>query len=155
MAPSFEELIYDFSLKMRLLKATQESVTGDEGVSEREILLMEILAERGKTTISTLASALPIVSESTISTDITRLWRAKELVTKNVSDRDQRITTTELTPKGKQLLDWIKTKRAERSATLLRAIGITAKEREVCERILTRAVQYLDTQLTALSENQT
>jgi DNA-binding MarR family transcriptional regulator len=138
------KLIDDLGLRMRLLRAAQEDSSRTEDLSERDILLLELLSNRGTMTVSEIAAACPHVSESTISTNITKLWRNRKLVTKTINPDNQRVTFVELTEKGRDLLRIIKQQRGERLAALFRAMEFSDGERDVMERVIARAITYFD-----------
>ena len=95
-------------------------------------------------TISQIAQAYPTISDSTISTNITRLWRDNKMVTKTISPENQRTTIVELTDEGKKAIELIMQQRAERYQTLFTAINVTDDEKEVFTKILMRAVAFFD-----------
>ena len=138
------KLIDELGLRMRLMRAQQENGAEMAELSERDILLLELLDGRGRMTVSEIAAAYPHVSESTISTDITHLWRNRKLVSKTINPDNQRVTFVELTDKGKESLTLVRQQRTERLTTLFRAMEFTDEEREVMERVTSRAVAYFD-----------
>jgi len=142
MGPDLEKVIHEISLRMRLLRSRQED-TGSESLTDREIMLLELLDEHGKMTVSQIAVSYPGVSESTISTGVTKLWRDK-LVSKTINPENQRVTIVALTEKGKKTLAVVKRQRAERFNALFHAIETTDDEKQVFLRVLTRAIAYFD-----------
>ncbi len=110
-------------------------------------MILGLLNERGKMTVSQIAAADPNVSDSTISTTITKLWRDKQMVSKTISPENQRTTIVELTDKGKKAIELINQQRAERFKTLFKAIEVTDEEREVFIRVLNRATAFFDKHL--------
>jgi len=142
VGPDLERAIDEISLRMRLLRARQEE-TDSESLTEREIMLLELIEGHGKMTVSQIAVSYPGVSESTISTGVTKLWRDK-LVSKTINPENQRITIVALTEKGKKALGVVKRQRAERFNTLFHAIETTDDEKQVFLRVLTRAIAYFD-----------
>jgi DNA-binding MarR family transcriptional regulator len=144
MGPDLTKAIHEISLRMRLLRAVQEEKSSAEGLTERDVIILELLNERGKMTISQIAQAYPAISDSTISTNITRLWRDDKMVSKTISPENQRTTIVELTEKGKKAIELIKAQRAERYQTLFNAINVTSDEKVVFTRILTRAIAFFD-----------
>jgi DNA-binding MarR family transcriptional regulator len=144
MPQELGKLMDELGLRMRLLRASQENGAQIGELSERDILLLEMLDGHGRMTVSKIAAAYPHVSESTISTDITKLWREKGLVSKAINPDNQRVTFVEMTEKGREMLRVIKQQRSERIATLFRAMGFTDEEREVMKRLTARAITYFD-----------
>ena len=140
------KLIEELGFRMRLLRASQEANQKTEGLGERDILLLELLHDRGQMTVSQIAGLCPSVSESTISTNISKLWRQK-FVTKNINPENQRIVFVALTAKGIETIDSFKKMRAQRMATLFQAMGMSDEERQVLERVFTRATAFFDSYL--------
>jgi DNA-binding MarR family transcriptional regulator len=138
------KLIDDLGMRMRLMRAVQENGGEIAELSERDILLLELLDSRGRMTVSEIMAAYPHVSESTISTNITRLWRDRKLVYKAINPDNQRVTFVEITEKGKEMLKGVRQLRAERLAALFRGMNFTDEERQVMERLTSRAVEYFD-----------
>ena len=94
--------------------------------------------------VSEIASAYPEVSESTISTTVTRLWRDKGLVSKTISPANQRVTIVQLTDMGKVALETAMKQRTQRMNALFLAIQVTDEEKEVLVRVINRATNYFD-----------
>jgi DNA-binding MarR family transcriptional regulator len=138
------KLLDDLSMRMRLMRAAQEGTSKTEDLGERDILLLELLNSRGQMAVSEISAAYPNVSESTISTNITKLWKNRKLVSKMINPENQRMTFVDLTDKGRQLLNVIKQQRAERMATLFRAMEFSEAEREMMERVIARAIKFFD-----------
>jgi DNA-binding MarR family transcriptional regulator len=144
MALDLEKAVLELNGQMRLLKASQEDGSNSEGLSERDILLLELLSSKGRMSVSQLAAAFGKVSGSTISTSITRLWREKKMVSKAISPENQRVTMVELTDKGRKSLEAIRQQQSERFKALFRAIDVNDGEREVFVRILKRAIKFFN-----------
>ena len=147
MRPDLEKGIHEISLRMRLLRALQEESSRTEALSERDTMLLELLNERGRMTVSEIAAAYPDVSSSTVSTAITKLWRDRGLVSKTINPENQRVTVVELTEKGQIALELVKQQRGERFRTLFHAINVTDDEQEVLIRVLNRAIGFFDKHL--------
>lgn len=147
MGPDLEKAILELSLKMRLLKAVQEENSPSENLTERDIMILQLLNERGKMSVSQIAAADPNASDSTISTNITKLWRDRNLVSKTISPKNQRTTIVELTEKGKKEIEIINKQRAERFNTLFHAINVTDDEKQVLLKIVKRAIPFFDKHL--------
>lgn len=143
MGPGLEKAILELSLRMRLLRAMQE----DTALSERDIMILEVLNQQGVMTVSRITAAIPAVSDSTISTTITKLWRDKKMVTKTISPENQRSTIVELTEKGKKAIEVLNKQRAERFKTLFQAIEVTDDEKQVFLNVLNRAIPFFDKHL--------
>jgi DNA-binding MarR family transcriptional regulator len=144
MGPDLEKAILEISLKMRLLKAMQEDESPSENLTERDVMILQLLNDQGKMTVSQIAAANPNISDSTISTNITKLWREKQMVSKTISPENQRTTIVELTDKGKKAIEIINKQRAERFRTLFHALEVTDGEKDVLLKILNRAIPFFD-----------
>lgn len=144
MPEELGKLIDELGMKMRLLRAAQEGQSHVEDLSERDILLLELLSSRGRMTVSEISGSYPNVSESTISTDITKLWRNRKLVSKTINPDNQRVTFVDLTDKGRELLSVVKKQRGERIAALFRAMEFADGEQEVMTRVFARAIAHFD-----------
>ena len=144
MGPDLEKGIHEISLRMRLIRAMQEEKSHSEDLTERDVMILELLNEQGRMTVSQIAAADPNVSDSTISTNVTKLWRDKKMVSKTISPENQRITVVELTDKGKKAVELVNKQRAERFQALFEAIKVSDDEKQVLIRILNRANAFFD-----------
>jgi DNA-binding MarR family transcriptional regulator len=147
MRPELAKVIRDLAFRMRLLKASQEEQVGRQYLTERELFILELLSENGPMSVSQLSLADAGASDSTISSTITRLWRAKRLVTKTISPENQRTTMIGLTNKGKKIIEVLNEQRNERFQTFLEAIDLTDDEEEVMLNVFCRAINFLDERL--------
>ena len=147
MGPDLEKAIQEISLRMRLIKAMQEEKSSSDSLSEREAMILALLNERSRMTISQIAAADPNISDSTVSTTITKLWRNKKMVSKTISPENQRTTIVELTDKGRKAIEIFNKQRAERFNTLFHAIKVTEEEKQVMLRVLGRAIAFFDKHL--------
>lgn len=137
-------VILGLSRRMLTLKAIQEDQASEGAVGERELMILSLLKEKGIVSVSEIAEAVPNVSYSTISTDITKLWRDQKMVTKTIDPDNQRVTLVELTEKGVKALETIQKKRNERMQQLYEALNTTKDEEEVIIRVSNRAINYFD-----------
>jgi len=136
--------IMGLSRRMWTLKATQEDLAAEGAVGDRELMILGLLKEKGTMSVSEVAEAVPNISYSTISTDISKLWRDKKMVTKTIDPDNQRVTLVELTEKGAKALELIQKKRDERMNQLYEALNTTKNEEEVIIRVSERATKYFD-----------
>jgi DNA-binding MarR family transcriptional regulator len=146
MGPELKKAIQDLSLRMRLIRAAQES-DAQSSLTEREALILQQLLEREEMTVSEIAQSWPNVSESTVSMTLTRLWRQKGLVSKTIKPDNQRVTLVKLTDKGRQTIQKHLEQQTERFNALFHAIKVTQEEKDVLIRICTRASEFLDAYL--------
>lgn len=149
MSPELIKSIMGLTRKMLTMKALQENSDSDQGIGERELMILNLLREKGRTSVSEISTAVPSVSYSTISTDITRLWRHEKLVTKTIDPENQRVTLVELTDKGKKVAEELQNKRDDRMARLYEAMDPTSEEEKVIIRVCDRATHYFDGLLSA------
>jgi len=143
MVPKLASLIEELSARMRRLKAMQEEQLSSEHLTERDVLILGLLHERGRMTVSQIAAAEANASDSTISTNITKLWRDK-IVSKTFDPADQRTTIIELTDKGRGKIETVNKQRAERYRKLFEAINVTDDEKMVLMKVLSRAIDFFD-----------
>lgn len=144
MGPELMKAIMGLSRRMLTLKATQEDQESEGAVGERELMILDLLKEKGVVSVSEIAEAIPSVSYSTISTDITRLWRDKKMVDKSIDPENQRVTLVELTEKGHKAVEFMQQKRNERMNQLYKAMNTTREEEEVIIRVSNRAINHFD-----------
>ena len=147
MGQDLENAIQELSLRMRLLKVIQEDKSHSDELADRDVMILGLLNSRGKMTVSQIAAADANASDSTISTNITKLWRNKKMVSKTISPESQRVTIIELTDKGKKAFETVMKQRAERFKSLFKAIQVTDDEKQVLIDVCTRAVKFMDTHL--------
>jgi len=146
---SLEQAIYEVSLRMRLAKAIQDFRTnsGTEKLTEREVLLLELLSEREGMSVLEVAAFFPGTADSTISAALMRLWKEHGLISKGIDMENPRARVVALSEKGRKALQGIKRNSESRYGLLLEAISVTPKERTVLESVLERALNYIDQRL--------
>ncbi len=147
METGLKEVMRDLTFRMRLLKANQEEQVGQACLTERELLILELLSEHGPMSVSQLSLADGDASGSTISSTITRLWRDRKLVTKTISPENQRTTMIGLTDKGRKIVGTANKQRNERFQTFIEAINLTEEEEEIMLNVFRRAIKFLDERL--------
>jgi DNA-binding MarR family transcriptional regulator len=140
-----ETMIYDMAFRVRLYiasKLSEEKRIND--LSERETLILELIGTKRSMSISEIGNFYPRVSNSTISTTITKLWKDKKLVDKKILPENQRITTVNLTAKGRTVLSQIKKKQAVVFNTVAASLGLSDEQSESFRYILKHAIGYFD-----------
>ena len=144
MGKSTESLIYDMAFRVRLYMAskTSEQKVGD--LTDRESLIIELLGMKGSLSISEIGNLYPAVSNSTISTTITKLWKDKKLVDKKILPENQRVTTVSLTEKGQQVLLEIKRTQADVFSTIAVSLGLSPDQVDYFHDILKNAISFFD-----------
>ena len=119
-----------------------EQKVGD--LTDRESLIIELIGMKGNMSISEIGSLYPAVSNSTISTTITKLWKDKKLVDKRILPENQRVTTVTLTDKGRQILKEIKRTQADVFSTISVSLGLSPDQVEYFHDILKNAIRFFD-----------
>ena len=141
MAEVTENMIYEMAFRVRLYIASRLSEDRRlNDLSEREALLLELIGTMGSLSISEIGNFYPKVSSSTISTTITRLWKDKKLVDKRILPENQRITTVNLTDKGRAVLEQIKQNQSDVFKTVATSLGLSVKQSESFQNILEHAI---------------
>ena len=141
MAEVTETMIYEMAFRVRLYiasKLSEDKRLND--LSEREALLLELVGTVGCLSISEIGNFYPKVSSSTISTTITKLWKDKKLVDKKILPENQRITTVNLTEKGRSVLEQIKQNQSDVFKTVASSLGLSVKQNESFQNILEHAI---------------
>ena len=140
-----EMMIYDMAFRVRLFIASnlsEEKQAND--LSDRETLLLELIDTKGSMSISEISNFYPRVSNSTISTTITKLWKDKKLVDKRILPENQRVTTVSLTEKGRNVLEEIKRTQAEVFGTVTVSLGLSPDQVGYFQEILENAIGFFD-----------
>lgn len=144
MKNNTEKLIYDMAFRVRLYIASKVSEQKVGDLTDRETLIMELVGMKGDMSISEIGSLYPTVSNSTISTTITKLWKDKKLVDKRIVPENQRVTTVSLTEKGKKVLEEIKRTQSEVFSTVTVSLGLSPDQVEYFQEILVNAISFFD-----------
>ncbi len=139
-----ESLIYDMAFRVRLYIASKISENKVGDLTDRESLIIELIGMKGSMSISEIGSLYPTVSNSTISTTITKLWKDKQLVDKRILPENQRVTTVSLTEKGKKVLEEIKRTQSEVFSTVTVSLGLSPDQVEYFQEILENAITFFD-----------
>jgi DNA-binding MarR family transcriptional regulator len=144
MKNNTEKLIYDMAFRVRLYIASKISEQKVGDLTDRETLILELVGMKGNMSISEIGSLYPTVSNSTISTTITKLWKDKKLVDKRIVPENQRVTTVSLTEKGKKVLEEIKRTQAEVFSTVTVSLGLSPDQVKYFQEILVNAIGFFD-----------
>ena len=140
-----EMMIYDMAFRVRLFiasKLSEEKRATD--LSDREALLLELIGTKGLMSISEISNFYPKVSNSTISTTVTKLWKEKKLVDKHILPENQRITTVSLTGTGRARLEQIKKSQSDVFTTVADSLDLTAEQNESFHRVLKNSIGFFD-----------
>jgi len=144
MKKNTENLIYDMAFRVRLYIASKISEQKVGDLTDRETLILELVGMKGNMSISEIGGLYPTVSNSTISTTITRLWKDKKLVDKRILPENQRVTTVSLTEKGQKVLEEIKRTQSEVFSTVTVSLGLSPDQVEYFQEILENAISFFD-----------
>jgi DNA-binding MarR family transcriptional regulator len=131
-----------FRVRLYIASKISEHKVGD--LTDRETLILELVGMKGNMSISEIGSLYPTVSNSTISTTITRLWKDKKLVDKRIVPENQRVTTVSLTEKGKKVLEEVKRTQSEVFSTVTVSLGLSPDQVEYFQQILVNAIGFFD-----------
>ena len=144
MKNNTEKLIYDMAFRVRLYIASKVSEQKVGDLTDRETLILELVGMKGNMSISEIGSLYPTVSNSTISTTITKLWKDKKLVDKKILPENQRVTTVSLTEKGKKVLEEVKRTQSEVFSTVTVSLGLSPDQVVYFQEILENAIGFFD-----------
>lgn len=144
MGKSTETLLYDMAFRVRLYMASKVSEQKVADLTDRESLIIEMLGMKGSMSISEIGSLYPAVSNSTISTTITKLWKDKKIVDKKILPENQRVTTVTLTERGEQVLEEIKRTQAGVYSTIAVSFGLSPDQVDSFHDILKNAINFFD-----------
>ena len=144
MSKSIESLIYDMAFRVRLYMASKISEQKVGDLTDRESLIIELVGMKGHMSISEISSLYPSVSNSTISTTITKLWKDKKLVDKRILPENQRVTTVTLTEKGERILKEIKHTQADVFGAISESLGLSPDQAESFQDIIKNAIKFFD-----------
>lgn len=144
MGMTTESLIYDMAFRVRLYMASKVSEQKVGDLTDRESLIIELIGMKGNMSISEIGGLYPAVSNSTISTTITKLWKDKKLVDKRILPENQRVTTVTLTDKGRQILKEIKRNQSDVFSTISVSLGLSPDQVEYFHDILKNAIRFFD-----------
>ena len=139
-----ESLIYDMVLRVRLYIASKISEKKVGDLTDRESLIIELIGMKGNMSISEIGSLYPSVSNSTISTTITKLWKDKQLVDKRILPENQRVTTVTLTEKGQKILAEIRRAQSDVFSTVAISLGLSPDQVENFQEIIEQAIGFFD-----------
>jgi DNA-binding MarR family transcriptional regulator len=140
-------LLYELSLRVRVLRASQESTEDkSSALTRREELLLEIIGLRVQSSVSSIRASYPSVTLSSISSSITELWK-KKLVEKHVNPDDQRLTMITLSEKGKAVLTSIRKSQKIMLGKVTESLNLTEEQEALVKDLLIQSINYFDQHL--------
>jgi DNA-binding MarR family transcriptional regulator len=130
----------------RLNKAHKIAGQVGQKLSVREIFILELLKMKGRITIMEMAKLVretggENVADSTISTDLMKLWREDKLIAKCLDSENPRQRLITLTLAGETLVDELKKQRALSLGNLLDALVLSPQEVDLLNRVISRATK--------------
>lgn len=146
MSKNIETLTYEISLRVRLFMASKGG-NNIADLTHRERLLLELIGMRENMSISEISKLCPTVSNSTISTTITRLWKERKLVEKRILPENQRITTVSLTEQGRRVLSSIKEAESEVYKTIAESLGLSPEDDVLFKAFIENAITFFNQKL--------
>jgi DNA-binding MarR family transcriptional regulator len=144
---NIETLMYEIGLRARLFRTSKGAGNHVVVLTQRERLLVELIGMRDNMSISEISRLFPTVSNSTISTTITRLWKDRRLVEKRILPENQRITNVSLTVKGRRVLNAIKVGESEVYKKIAESLELSPEQDEYFKAIIEIAIIYFNHQL--------
>ena len=144
MKKQTESLIYDMAFRVLLYIASKISENKVGDLTDLESLIIELIGMKGSMSISEIGSLYPTVSNSTISTTITKLWKDRKLVDKTILPENQRVTTVTLTEKGQKILSEIRRTQSDVFSTVTVSLGLSPDQVEAFQDILEHAIGFFD-----------
>jgi DNA-binding MarR family transcriptional regulator len=154
MKKNTELLIYDMAFRVRLYIASKISEKKVGDLTDRESLIIELIGMKGNMSISEIGSLYPSVSNSTISTTITKLWKDKRLVDKRILPENQRVTTVALTEKGQKILSEIRRTQSDVFSTVTISLGLSPDQVGSFQEIIEHAIGFFDKTLGLKFDNE-
>ncbi len=143
MADSLEQRMYDVSLRTMVLRQLQPLAKGARDLTERDVLILELLGFQGRQCVSNIARLFPKASKATVSVNLTKLWRAGKIA-KTIDPANQRMTWIKLTPGGRKALGEVQRQRKAHMATLAGMLRLSAAERATFEKIMGMLIAQAD-----------
>jgi len=148
MSENIAALMYETNLRVRLFR-TSTGAAGKHVVAltQRERLLVELIGMRDSMSISEISQLCPTISNSSISTIITRLWKDKKLVEKKILPENQRITNVSLTTEGRRVLNSIKVWESEVYKRIGESLGLSPEQDEYFKAVIEIAIIFFNHKL--------
>ena len=147
--------ISQLSVKMRLLKAYYGAGSDAGELNDRQVLILEILANQGPMSVTDLAKRFRGVAQSTISADMKALrLPGKGLVEIQLGQQDMRKHMVTLTESGQQKVKDIRHAQADTYAPLAEALPKDVEKAQVVEDVVNNAIRLVDEVLASLDDDQ-
>jgi DNA-binding MarR family transcriptional regulator len=147
MSENIAALMYETNLRDRLFRTSNGAGKHIVALTQRERLLVELIGMRDNMSISEISQLCPTVSNSTISTTITRLWKDRKLVEKKILPENQRITNVSLTAEGRRVLNAIKVYESEVYKNIAESLGLSPEKDEYFKEVIEIAIIFFNQKL--------
>ena len=147
MTKNIETLIYEISLRIRIFMTSKGARNRVADLTDRECLLLELIGMRENMSISEISKLCPTVSNSTISTTITGLWKNRKLVDKKILPENQRITIVSLTAQGRHVLNEIKKSQSEVYKTIAQSLNLSPEQADYFKAFIENAIGFFNKKL--------
>lgn len=143
------------SVKMRMLKAFLGTDSDAAELNDRQVLILETLADHGPLSVTDLAKRFSGVAQSTISSYV-KTWRSPEqrLVEIQLDQQDIRKHMVVLTEIGKQKVNDIRQQREEAYIPLAKALPKDPEKAKVIEEVVNDAIQLVEKKLMSLNKDK-
>jgi DNA-binding MarR family transcriptional regulator len=135
--------IRKLSVKMRILRARIGGDSDTAKLNDRQLLILEMLADRKQLSVSAICLCFKNVGQSTVSTDV-KIFRSRGWIKKEFSTKDERVRLIELTEEGIKKVQEIQKRSVAAYLPLAKAIGKNEKELKILNKIINRAIEELD-----------
>jgi len=147
--------ISQLSVKMRMLKAYYGAESDAAELNDRQVLILETLADKGPMGITELAGRFHGLAQSTVSSYV-KAWRSPDsgLVEIQLDQQDIRKHLVALTEAGKQKLEEIRRQREATFIPLGKALPKAPEKAAVIEEVVNNAIRLVDEKLASLDDDQ-
>lgn len=145
--------ISQLSVRMRLLRAHYAATSSVAELNDRQVLLLEILADQGSMSVTDLTKRFRGVAQSTISSDIKGLRSAdKRLLEVQLDQHDMRKHIVALTEAGQNKVLEVRRQRAQTFAPLARALPKEPAASQMLDNVVRDAIRFIDEVLASVND---
>jgi len=143
-------LLSQFAKKIRRYRGREMARTEMAvGLSERDLVILEFVCERGQATFGEIAHELrvanvPKASASSISQRITALYAKHGLVDKRLNPKDQRQPIITLTEKGQITIEKVREVRAKCLSMVRESMELNQENAIILERAFSSGIENFD-----------
>lgn len=132
------------SLLMRILKARIGADSDIAKLNDRQLLILEILAEQKQMSVSELSQNFKEVGQTTISMDL-RLLRTRKWTQKKLCPDDERVHLVELTNEGQNTVSKIRTRTLKTFSSLVKVLdGETQSNKKLLNKVVGKVILELE-----------